>query len=103
MSQKPNRLIRRRCSDCGEELVISPRSQEYYQENGLALPKRCKKCRSARKEVCETRTCVDCGAEFTINMNQKKFYSERGLDTPKRCPECISKKHERYAKKTEQK
>lgn len=102
MDQKLNRSIRRRCLDCGEEFMISPRSQEYYQENDLALPKRCKKCRNTRKEVCEVRTCIDCGAEFTINMNQKKFYLERGLNTPKRCPECIRKKHERYTKKTEQ-
>lgn len=100
---KANRAIYRTCSDCGAEFIISPRFQDYLEENGLKLPKRCKACRDSRKEAYETKKCVDCGNDFVITQNEHKFYSERGLTEPKRCPECRQKrKYERNSKKAEQ-
>lgn len=92
---KLNRAIYRTCADCGNEFVISPKFQEYIEENGLKLPRRCKECRTRRKESYEVKVCADCGTEFTITQNEHKFYAERGLTEPKRCPDCRRKKHER--------
>lgn len=90
------RAIYRDCVECGQEFTISPKFQEYVEENGLKLPKRCRKCRDSRKEPYKTEVCVDCGNEFVITVNEHKFYIERGFVDPKRCPMCRSKKHDKY-------
>lgn len=87
-----NRIICRQCVDCGDDFTISPKFQNYVQENGLKLPKRCPKCREARRTVVVTKTCVDCGEKFDITVNEQKYYAERGLTEPKRCPECRAKR-----------
>lgn len=37
------------CRDCSEEFTITGSEQNFYEEKGFDLPKRCKKCRDARK------------------------------------------------------
>lgn len=98
---KANRAIYRTCADCGGEFVISPKFQDFIEENNLKLPKRCKDCRHTRKEVFETRKCLMCEGEFTITHNESKFYAERGLTEPKRCPDCRKKRHERDSEEAE--
>lgn len=102
-----NRVVRRTCMDCGEEFVISPKFQDYIEENGLKLPKRCPNCRATRKTVTTTKVCVECGNEFGLTANEIKYYSERGLTEPKRCAECRSRRRrnrggERSAEAAEQ-
>lgn len=100
---KPNRAICRTCSDCGSEFTISSKFQKYVEENGLKLPKRCKKCRDLRKKPYRIKTCIECSSEFTITQNEHKFYAERGLTEPKRCPNCRQdKKYERNTEKAKQ-
>lgn len=41
--------IRIRCKDCGDSFLFTAAEQKYYEEKGLVPPKRCKKCREARK------------------------------------------------------
>lgn len=100
---KANRAIYRTCADCGKEFVISPKFQDYIEENNLKLPKRCRDCRTSRREAYEVKTCVECGNEFTLTQNEHKFYTERGLTEPKRCPDCRKKKYERNSENSEQK
>lgn len=38
------------CIDCGKPFNFSERDQKYYEEKGFKPPKRCKFCRSAKKE-----------------------------------------------------
>ena len=42
--------IKIKCQDCGEEFVFLAQEQKFYEEKGLALPKRCRQCRQIRKE-----------------------------------------------------
>ncbi len=96
-----SRTIYRTCVDCGNEFAISPRLQEFIEENNLKLPKRCKECRDLRKQAFETKKCVDCGNDFVITHNEHKFYEERGLTEPKRCHDCRKIRNERRAKEEE--
>ena len=90
-----NRIINRTCADCGTDFAISKKFQDYIEENNLKLPKRCKKCRDARKNQYKELECVECGKTFVITLNEHNFYEERGLSEPKRCHECRSARHER--------
>lgn len=38
------------CVDCGESFLLSAAEASVFVERGLAMPKRCKECRRARKE-----------------------------------------------------
>ena len=38
------------CMDCGEVFEFTVSEQEFYAKNGFQEPKRCKKCRQARKD-----------------------------------------------------
>lgn len=98
---KTNRVIYRTCTDCGKEFIISPKFQDYIEENNLRLPKRCKECRGNRKMAYEVKKCMSCGDEFVITQNEHKFYSERGLTEPKRCQDCRRKRNERSTEETE--
>lgn len=37
------------CCDCGEEFTFTVRDQEFFNSKGFTEPKRCKKCRIAKK------------------------------------------------------
>ena len=38
-----------KCTDCGETFEVSAEEQAWYEEKGFMLPKRCPKCRKARR------------------------------------------------------
>ena len=82
------------CNRCGDEFIMSPAEQKYYEEKGFTIPKKCPKCRKLRSVV-ETRTCIDCNKEFTIDQIQKEFFEEQGFELPKRCPSCRKFRKER--------
>lgn len=37
------------CKDCGEKFTVSAKEQEWYQNKGFELPKRCPKCREVKR------------------------------------------------------
>ncbi len=37
------------CADCGQEFIFSADDQEFYATRGFNEPKRCRNCRSARR------------------------------------------------------
>ncbi len=43
------------CVDCREQFEITAGEKEFYEMKGLSLPKRCKKCRAAKKARNENR------------------------------------------------
>lgn len=47
MLEKYNRVII--CKDCGKEFDFTPGEQEFYTQNNLKDPVRCKECRDKRK------------------------------------------------------
>ena len=38
-----------KCRDCGNEFTVTASEQKWFELKQLALPKRCKHCRSKRK------------------------------------------------------
>lgn len=38
-----------KCVDCQSEFVFTESEQEFYKDKGFENPKRCKKCRIAKK------------------------------------------------------
>lgn len=43
------------CSDCGRSFIFSAKEQKFYEDNGYVPPKRCRYCRTRRKENIERR------------------------------------------------
>ena len=46
----PDGSIQATCSDCKEPFTISPGEQKFFNDKGFALPKRCKPCRTIRRQ-----------------------------------------------------
>ena len=77
------------CKDCGAEFEISVREQLFAQEGkGFVLPKRCKDCRSGRKDRIKHIVCIECGQVFEFTANEQDFYEKNGFKEPKRCKAC---------------
>ncbi|MEE8168372.1 MAG: CxxC-x17-CxxC domain-containing protein [Candidatus Hydrothermarchaeales archaeon] len=84
------------CEDCEEEFVFSAEEQEFFTEKGFQTPKRCKPCRSKRKERRGGRgfggpremhkvTCSECGQETEVPFKPTG-------DRPVYCRECYQKR-----------
>ncbi len=43
------------CKDCNQPFVFSEGEQKYYQDRGLAIPKRCSRCRLRRRASSSSR------------------------------------------------
>lgn len=78
------------CNSCGEEFVFTAGEQEFYAERGYQNdPKKCKKCRDARKNANRaprelfTTVCAQCGGEAVVNFQPS---GER----PVYCKACYS-------------
>lgn len=77
------------CVDCGKQFAISESVQKYMRDNGLSLPKRCKDCRTKRKDrLSESIVCSDCGELFTFTASEQEYYRDHNLVRPKRCKKC---------------
>jgi hypothetical protein len=46
---KKNEVVTIECIDCGVTFDVSADEQAWYKEKGFELPKRCHKCRKARR------------------------------------------------------
>lgn len=44
-----------KCEECGQVFYFTERDQEFYKQKGFQQPKRCFKCRQARKARMEGR------------------------------------------------
>lgn len=87
------------CQDCGEEFVFTAGEQEFYHEKGFENePKRCKECRSNRRNRAGNRApkemfqavCAECGMETEVPFRPVG-------DRPVYCQECFQKIKERQA------
>ena len=45
------KLILKRCKECNKYFVLKDSEVEWYSASGLAIPKRCSKCRAERKKA----------------------------------------------------
>lgn len=96
-----------KCSDCGVDFTFTAAEQEFFEQKGFRIPRRCKDCRKAKKDggggagghaprsgggggrpaSGETwpATCTQCGAETTVPFKPdparptfcRKCYAER--------------------------
>ncbi|MFQ5815990.1 MAG: CxxC-x17-CxxC domain-containing protein [Candidatus Hydrothermarchaeaceae archaeon] len=83
------------CEDCGDEFAFSAEEQEFFAEKGFQTPKRCKPCRSKRKERRGPRgfgpremhsvVCSDCGVETEVPFKPTG-------DRPVYCRDCYQKR-----------
>lgn len=78
------------CNECGEEFVFTAGEQEFYAEKGFTNdPKKCKKCRDARKNGGRaereyfTATCANCGKEARVPFRPRE-------DRPVYCSDCFA-------------
>lgn len=80
------------CIECGKEFVFSVGEQEYYVQQGLHIPKRCKDCRTTRKNASRaskeyyTIKCTSCGADAKV-----PFEPTEGR--PVYCRDCLNGSH----------
>ena len=84
------------CADCGNTFVFSSGEQEFYAGRGLTNePRRCKDCRSSRKEQrgggvssrpreMYPAVCANCGTETEVP------FKPTGV-RPVYCNDCFSK------------
>jgi len=88
------------CVDCGEEFVFTAGEQEFYAEKGFDnVPKRCRQCRTSRKQ--ERRrprndaamyevTCARCGGVARVPFQPEG-------NRPVYCDDCFRQmRSERY-------
>ena len=86
------------CSDCGQEFTFTAEEQQFFLTRGYSTPRRCKLCRSARKNEqsngggyhrSESQgvsvTCSQCGQQTTVP------FEPRG-DRPVYCQNCYRDK-----------
>ena len=38
------------CSDCGADFVFTAAEQEFFEQKGFRIPRRCKECRKAKRD-----------------------------------------------------
>lgn len=59
-----------KCCNCGSSFEMTNKEIQFYQENNLSLPKRCKKCRNSNKR-----------SNRVNNSNNNSFHSNSNSDT----------------------
>jgi len=74
------------CADCAQPFEFTAEEQQFFAEKGFGDPKRCPKCRSAKKQARRAAftkvTCAECGAETEVPFVPKS-------DRPVYCRACF--------------
>lgn len=52
------------CRQCGKEFVFTKDDQAFYEQRGLTAPRRCKECRSAKRDNRQLLVCSQCGTKL---------------------------------------
>lgn len=77
------------CQDCGNPFEFTAEEQQFFAEKGFEDPKRCSKCRSAKKDSRRATftkvTCSECGQETEVPFVPKG-------DRPVYCRACFEAK-----------
>ena len=76
----------RHCADCGAPFSLEPEEEDWYQREGLTVPKRCTRCRALRKGTRDRYlTCRFCGRTFTYPRELQLYARTYGWGEPRRC------------------
>lgn len=74
------------CRDCQSPFSIEPEEEDWFRREGLTLPKRCGRCRAARRGTQdEYRTCSRCGGTFVYTRELQLYARTYGWGAPGRC------------------
>ena len=68
------------CRQCGKEFLFSVAEQEFYQEKGFNIPRRCKECRTTAKNHTEP---------VPVQVNCARCGTELGQESSVYCPTCL--------------
>lgn len=74
------------CIDCGQNFEFTVEEQQFFADKGFGDPKRCPKCRSAKKQARRQNfskvNCAECGVETEVPFVPKG-------DRPVYCRACF--------------
>ena len=80
------------CTDCGQLWTWSSREQDWFQQHNLReTPKRCRLCRSSKRERyqgAEERVCAVCYQIFRMPKDLVAEIERKGWTIPLRCRPC---------------
>lgn len=85
------------CEDCSSTFAFTDGEQEFYATKNLSAPKRCKDCRSKRKNErnanreMHSAVCAECGADCEVPFKPRPV--EEG-GRPVLCKECFMKQRD---------
>jgi len=80
MNRKPNpnsRDLTIRCCECNADFIWTASEQKYYSDRNLSTPRRCPKCREARRKRASPNSyypnsAVPDGQDYTTIMDTKR-------------------------------
>lgn len=76
----------RHCADCGAPFSLEPEEEDWFQREGLTLPRRCGRCRSNRRAVKDRHlTCRRCGRTFVWPRDIQLYARTYGWKEPRHC------------------
>lgn len=69
--------IKRNCIDCGQEFVIPPNQQIFYEDRGWELPKRCKACRERKKQERQKKEAEEAARQFEKELSDSPYITRK--------------------------
>ena len=66
------------CADCGNEVAVTAREQEFYADRGFTEPRRCQSCRASRKAARNSGSGYDSGFGNGAGSYSSGGYSSSG-------------------------
>lgn len=74
------------CADCQAPFSVEPEEEDWFRREGMTLPKRCPRCRSARRGLKDQyRTCQRCGQTFAYTRELQLYARTYGWAPPRHC------------------
>lgn len=58
------------CIDCGEEFIFGGRDRAYFARQGFSKPKRCRICRTARRQSMEDRPVAQLSVAVRVGLQR---------------------------------
>jgi len=74
------------CTDCQAPFSIEPEEEDWFRRSGLTLPKRCPRCRSARRGIKDRYLrCQRCERTFAYPREIQLYARTYGWAEPRNC------------------
>lgn len=87
-----------RCKECNKFFALSEEEIKWYSDKGLALPKRCKKCRDLRKKAAAKGQTLDKGYEVgKVELTNNQEAPVEGVEEVSEPAQELNQAHETEA------